>query len=66
MTDQEELDQVNAAISAIYARGQSMSIRENSVQKGDLDTLLKRKDQLTARINRTARGGIIVRGVTPV
>lgn len=66
MTDQEELDQVSAAISAIYARGQSMSIRENSVQKANLDSLLKRKDALTRRINRATGGGIVVRGVTPV
>ena len=66
MTDAEELTQIETAISAILVRGQSAGIRDNSVTRADLRTLYQRRDQLTARIARTARGGIRVRGATPV
>lgn len=66
MTDAEELSQVEDAIAAILARGQSGSIRDNSVTRADLAQLQRRRDQLTARIARAARGGIRVRGATPV
>jgi uncharacterized protein involved in exopolysaccharide biosynthesis len=65
-TDQAELDAVNAAIEAILVRGQASAIRDNSVTKADLATLYRRKDQLAARLARTARGGIGIRGAVPL
>ena len=65
-TDADELTAINTAIEAILTGGQDLSIRENSVRKANLETLYKRKDVLTARIARTARGGTVVRGATPV
>lgn len=65
-TDQTELDAVNSAIEAILTRGQAVGIRDASVTKADLATLYRRKDALTSRIDRAARGGIRIRGGTPV
>lgn len=66
MTDAEELTQVEAAIASILAGGQEISMRENSVRKGSLETLYKRKDYLVSRLDRATRGGIRVRGATPI
>lgn len=65
-TDQDELVLVNAAIEQILTRGQDLSIRDNQVRKANLETLYKRKDVLVARVDRALRGGIRIRGGTPV
>jgi len=65
-TDQEELVLVNAAIEQILTRGQDLNIRDNSVRKADLEVLYKRKDALQSRVDRALRGGIRIRGGTPI
>lgn len=58
MTDAEELTLVNTAITEILEGGQSLSVLGRSYQRAELPTLLKRRDELTARIARSTRGGI--------
>jgi hypothetical protein len=65
-TDQEELILVNSAIEQILTRGQDMTIRDNRVTKASLEVLYKRKDALQSRVDRALRGGIRIRGGTPV
>ena len=42
----EELDQVKSAITAIVSGSQSYSVGSRSLQRADLDTLYKRRDNL--------------------
>jgi hypothetical protein len=66
MTNSEELTLVDAAIEAILGGAQSYSIAGRSMTRADLETLFARRDYLVAMVARETRGGIRVRGVTPV
>ncbi len=65
-TLEDELVAVNAAIESIYSGGQEATAGQVSLVNARLDTLLKRKKELTAAIRRQSAGGIVVRGGTPV
>ena len=56
---QEELEEVNNAITAILRTGSSYSINGQSVTRANLETLLKRKDYLESRIASIKHGGIV-------
>lgn len=67
---QSQLEEVQAAITAVMA-GQSYSIATSdgssiTVTKANLDTLQKREVFLRKQVDRENRGGIRVRGATPV
>lgn len=65
-TYSEQLDEVQAAITAIETTGvQSYSIAGRSLTKADLATLYEREKYLRAMADRESRGGIRVRGGTP-
>lgn len=66
MTNAEELVLVDAAIEAILGGAQSYSIAGRSVTRADLKELFKRRDFLVVMADRDSRGGIRVRGATPV
>lgn len=67
---QTQLERVQTAIAAIEGGAQSYSIStelgSRSYGKADLSTLYAREKELRTRAAREARGGIRVRGVTPV
>ena len=65
-TYQEQLDSVQSAISAIESGAQSYSISGRSMSKADLGVLYDREERLLKKVARSSRGGIRVRGVTPV
>ena len=62
----EQLANVQAAIEAIETGAQSYSINGRSFQRADLETLYKREQRLMRMVRRESRGGIVVRGGTPV
>ncbi len=64
-TPEEELAAVNAAIEVILTGGQEAQVGNARLVQARLDSLYKRKDQLTLRITRSAGGGIRMRGLTP-
>lgn len=64
----EQLEAVQAAITAILDGGQSVQFSdasggERNVTRADLGALQKREAYLRARVAAEARGGIRVRGV---
>lgn len=63
---QTQLESVQAAIAAIEAGSQSYSIAGRSMSKADLGTLYEREKWLRRMVDRETRGGIRVRGITPV
>lgn len=62
----EQLTSVQAAITAIEGGAQSYSIAGRSLTRADLSVLYKREERLRVLADRESRGGIRVRGVTPV
>jgi hypothetical protein len=68
ITKQEELDQINLAISAIYAGGQSYTINSGGasrqVTRANLKELLARKEELEDDIAAQTSGGAGIR-ITP-
>jgi hypothetical protein len=61
-----ELEQVNAAITAILSGAQQYSIGSRSVQKANLETLYKRKDSLEDLVGALEGGTGRFRRVVPV
>lgn len=58
VTEQEELDLVNAALRTLYTGGQSVTVLGRSFTRASYDLLVKRRDELERRIAAKARGGI--------
>lgn len=61
----EQLDEVQAAITAIMVRGQRYTIDGRSFEKADLNTLFDMQKHLRPLADREARGGVRVRYGTP-
>ena len=62
----EQLESVQAAIEAIETGAQSYSAEGQSVTRADLNALYAREARLQKLVARESRGGIRVRGATPV
>ena len=62
----EQLEEVQAAISAIMTGAQSYSHGRRSTTRGDLKTLLDEEKRLRIMVKRESAGGISVYGGTPV
>lgn len=65
-TLEEKLTEVQQAISDILLNAQEAWYNGQKVRKADLATLEAREQKLMIQIKRKNRGGIRVRGVTPV
>jgi hypothetical protein len=65
-TLEEQLTEVQQAISDILLNAQEAWYNGQKVRKADLATLEQREKKLLVQIKRKNRGGIRVRGVTPV
>ena len=65
-TLEEQLTEVQQAISDILLNAQEAWYNGQKVRKADLATLELREKRLLVQIKRKNRGGIRVRGVTPV
>ncbi len=65
-TLEEQLTEVQQAISDILLNAQEAWYNGQKVRKADLDILEQREKRLLIQIKRRNRGGIRVRGVTPV
>ena len=64
-TLEEQLTEVEQAISDILLNAQEAWYNGQKVRKADLATLEEREKRLLVQIKRKNRGGIRVRGVTP-
>ena len=64
-TPQEQLIEVQQAISDVLANAQEAWYNGQKVRKADLAVLESREKNLLAQIRRKNRGGIRVRGITP-
>ena len=65
-TLEEQLTEVQQAISDILLNAQEAWYNGQKVRKADLAVLSMREKRLLVQIKRRNRGGIRVRGVTPV
>ncbi len=65
-TLEEQLSEVQQAISDILTNAQEAWYNGQKVRKADLANLEQREKRLLVQIKRKNRGGIRVRGVTPV
>ncbi len=65
-TLEEQLTEVQQAISDILLNAQEAWYNGQKVRKADPATLEQREKRLLVQIKRRNRGGIRVRGVTPV
>ncbi len=65
-TLEEQLTEVQQAISDILLNAQEAWYNGQKVRKADLVILEQREKKLLVQIKRKNRGGIRVRGVTPV
>ena len=65
-TLEEQLAEVQQAISDILLNAQEAWYNGQKVRKADLATLEQREKRLLVQIKRKNRGGIRVRGATPV
>ena len=65
-TLEEQLTEVQQAISDILLNAQEAWYNGQKVRKADLATREQREKRLLVQIKRKNRGGIRVRGVTPV
>ena len=64
-TLEEQLTEVQQAISDILLNAQEAWYNGQKVRKADLATLEQREKRLLVQIKRKNRGGIRVRGATP-
>ena len=64
-TLEEQLTEVQQAISDILLNAQEAWYNGQKVRKADLATLEQREKRLLVQIKRKNRGGIRVRGITP-
>lgn len=62
----EQLEAVQAAIEQIELHGESVAFNGRSMRRSDLAALYAREERLRIQYAREQRGGIRVRGVTPV
>lgn len=62
----QQLEEVQQAISDILLNAQEAWYNGQKVRKADLAVLEAREKRLLVQIKRKNRGGIRVRGVTPV
>jgi hypothetical protein len=65
-TLEEQLTEVQQAISDILTNAQEASYNSQRVRKADLAVLEQREKRLLVQIKRRNRGGIRVRGATPL
>ena len=65
-TLEEQLTEVQQAISDILINAQEASYNSQRVRKADLAVLETREKRLLVQIKRKNRGGIRVRGATPL
>lgn len=65
-TAETELAAVNTAIEHILTSAQEAKVGNSTLVMADLAELYRRKNTLEAKIARAARGGIRIRGATPV
>ncbi len=65
-TPEEQLTEVEQAISDILLNAQEAWYNGQRVRKADLATLEQREKRLLIQIKRKNRGGIRVRGATPI
>lgn len=56
-----QLDRVQAAIAAIEGGAQTFTVLGRTYQRGDLDTLYRREEQLLRRTEQDSRGGSRIR-----
>jgi hypothetical protein len=64
-TYQAQLEEVQAAISAVLNNAQSVSIKGRAYELANLETLYKMESALRAKAKREEEGGIRIRGATP-
>jgi hypothetical protein len=62
---EEQLTEVQQAISDVLNNAQEASYNGQRVKKADLAILEQREKRLLVQIKRKKRGGIRIRGVTP-
>ncbi len=65
-TPEEQLTEVQQAISDILLNAQEAWYNGQKVRKADLTTLEQREKRLLVQIKRKNHGGIRVRGATPI
>jgi len=65
MSLEEQLTEVQQAISDVLNNAQEASYNGQRVKKADLAILEQREKRLLVQIKRKKRGGIRIRGVTP-
>jgi hypothetical protein len=65
-TPEQQLLEVQQAISDILLNAQEAWYNGQKVRKADLDILEQREKRLLMQIKRKNRGGIRVRGATPI
>ena len=65
-TLEEQLAEVQQAISDILTNAQEASYNSQRVRKADLAVLETREKRLLVQIKRRNRGGIRIRGATPL
>lgn len=64
-TTLEQLEEVQAAITAVMT-GQAYTIGGRSLTRADLKSLTDRENSLLSRYQVESRGGIQIKGATPV
>jgi len=62
---EEQLTEVQQAISDVLNNAQEASYNGQRVKKADLTILEQREKRLLVQIKRKKRGGIRIRGITP-
>ena len=62
---EEQLTEVQQAISDVLTNAQEASYNGQRVKKADLAVLEQREKRLLVQIKRKKRGGIRIRGITP-
>ena len=62
---EEQLTEVQQAISDVLNNAQEASYNGQRVKKADLAILEQREKRLLVQIKRQKRGGIRIRGITP-
>ena len=63
---EEQLAEVQQAISDVLNNAQEASYNGQRVKKADLAVLEQREKRLLVQIKRKNRGGIRIRGITPI
>jgi len=64
-TPEEQLTEIQTAISQIITGAQEVWYNGQRVRKADLATLENRENTLLRRVRRKSRSGIRVRNITP-